>query len=240
MMLRRSPYFNIHMESNKANYRTGCFQFRDLLLLLIQFSPDTAGWRVYRSLEEGQNETGLDPISQMEEIISFYQLQGLDNPDGKSSMFIDAAVFRDSFSNKNIDYQWNSPIGRDRLTLKLDDMRHVAPVTLDRYIALADILIKWWRPRYMWVGDPNYWHDKHSMFDNVRTLANWFAWVPQTVDPVHIPSAHLVQPHLGGTLVVTQPDFFNINDNQPAIDRANAVEYEMNEAGVLPRLIDLN
>ncbi len=39
---------------------------------------------------------------------------------------------------------------------------------------------------------------------------------------------------------MTQPDFFNINDNQPAIDRANAVEYEMNEAGVLPRLIDLN
>jgi hypothetical protein len=239
-MLRRSPYFNVHMESNKADFPAGCLMFKELLVSLARFSPDSAGWRVYRSVDEGENKAGLDPIAQMDDVVAFYRSLGLGDQNEHPVYIVSAAVYRESFSDKSVQYQWNSPIGRDRLTLKLDDMRHVAPVTLDRYIALADILIKWWRPRYMWVGDPNYWHDKHSMFDNVRTLANWFAWVPQTVDPVHIPSAHLVQPHLGGTLVVTQPDFFNINDNQPAIDRANAVEYEMNEAGVLPRLIDLN
>ncbi len=198
MMLRRSPYFYAYLEGIEADFRTGCYKFRSLIQTLNSFSSDTAGWRVYRSVEEGKNAGGLDPATQMDEVMAFYKANGLGIEDGQSVLSIGAAVFREHFSNKNINFMWNRRDGHDELTLKLDDMRHVAPVTLERYIALADILIQWQRPRYMWVGDPNYWHNKHAMFDNVRTLANWFAWVPQAVTPAQIPSAYRVQAHLGG------------------------------------------
>lgn len=239
-MLRRSPSFDLSLEGNSADYLSGCNQFRDLLIRLTQFSPDTAGWRVYRSFEDGHNRLGLDPTTQMDEAAAFYRTQELDGAAQHASMYMSAEVYREHFGDKKVSYKWNNPRGRDHLALKLDDMRHVAPVTFDRYLALADILMTWKRPRYMWVGDRQYLHKGHGMFDRVRTIANWFAWVPQSVAPALIPSAHLVKPHLGGTLIVTQPDFFNIEDNQPAIDRANAVEYEMNEAGVLPLLLDVN
>jgi Immunity protein 52 len=157
-----------------------------------------------------------------------------------TSFRISASYTRHDVTSRSIKYAWHSPAGVDDLTLEIEDMRYIAPVTLDRYLALCDILLTWQRPRYMWVGDPNYVYKKHGLFDGHRTVANWIAWVPQTVTPAQIPSAHLVRPHLGGTLIVTQPDFFNVRENQPAIDRANAVEYEMNEAGVPPLLTDLH
>jgi hypothetical protein len=240
MMLRRSPQFNAFLVGNPADYRTGCYQFRELLQVLADYSVETSGWQVHRSFEDGPQQSGLDPIRQIDEVIAFNVSHGFDNADGLGSMRVSAGFYRDgAFASKKISYVWGGHDMRDTLTLEIEDMRYIAPVTLDRYLALCDILLTWQRPRYMWVGDPNYVYKKHGLFDGHRTVANWIAWVPQTVTPAQIPSAHLVRPHLGGTLIVTQPDFFNINDNQPAIDRANAVEYEMNEAGVLPLLTDL-
>lgn len=240
MMLKSSPFFTIWSLPNPADYSTGCYQFRDLLIALSRFSSETADWRVFQSLQEGPEELSLDPITQMENVMALYRSHNLDGSEPLSSMFIGAGFHRNFSDDRRIDYNWRRNSSPDKLELKIEDMRYIAPVTLDRYIALCDILLTWQPPRYMWVGDRNYVYKKHGLFDGHRTVANWIAWVPQTVTPAQIPSAHLVRPHLGGTLIVTQPDFFNVRENQPAIDRANAVEYEMNEAGALPLLTDLH
>jgi hypothetical protein len=240
MMLRSSPLFSVRYEPNPVDYATGSYQFRDLLIKLTQFSPETSDWRVFTAPDPAANSDGLDPITQMDEVIAFFRSRDLDDSRPMFNMLIYAEYFRNFPNDRSINYHWGLGTKPDRLELKIEDMRYIAPVTLDRYIALCDILLTWQHPRYMWVGDPNYVYKKHGLFDGHRTVANWIAWVPQTVTPAQIPSAHLVRPHLGGTLIVTQPDFFNVRENQPAIDRANAVEYEMNEAGVLPLLTDLH
>jgi hypothetical protein len=240
MMLRSSPMFTVWYEPNPADYVTGCYQFRDLLIKLAQFSPETADWRVFTAPSPASNSDGLDPITQMDDVIAFYRSRDLDGGEPLASMIIGAEYHRNFPNDRRINYQWHMQPDPDRLELEIEDTRYIAPVTLDRYLALCDILLTWQRPRYMWVGDPWYTRKGHGLFNGHRTVANWIAWVPQTVTPAQIPSAHIVRPHLGGTLIVTQPDFFNVRENQPAIDRANAVEYEMNEAGVLPLLTDLN
>jgi hypothetical protein len=239
MILRSSPFFSVWFDRNPADYTTGCYKFRDLLIKLTQFSPETADWRVFTTPDATSNSDGLDPLTQMDEVIAFFRSRDLDGSSQMAPMIISAAYYRNFANDRRIRYLWNRRSSPDNMEFEIEDIRYIAPVTIPHYIALADILLTWQRPRYMWLGDPWYARKGHGLFHGHRTVANWIAWVPQSVTPTQIPSAHIVRPHLGGTLIVTQPDFFNARDNQPAIDRANAVASEMNEAGVLPLLSDL-
>lgn len=237
--LRRSPYIHAYLEPSPLEYSEGCYHFRNLLQSLSDIGPDLQGWQVHNSMESGPDGTGIDAIENMDAAIAFYSGQGLNNPDGRSAMVMTVDVWREHYGAKEASYTWNRSRGSDEFSLKLDYPSLHPPATLDRFISIAELVIRWQNVRYLWCGDRQYWSKQHQLYAPERLPAGWFCWVPQQVKPEVIPSAWQTGSFLEGTLIVTQPDYFNINDNAPAIHRANAVEYEMNEAGILPLLNDL-
>jgi hypothetical protein len=238
MDLRRSPYIHCYMEPSRLAFSIGWQHFAGILRKLSEFGPDLSGWRVHTSIDSGPKGQGIDPLADVDAAIASYRALGLasDSPGG---YVISAEVWREHYGAKSVHYSWGAIGGSDQFWMELDRPYLHPPATLDRFAAIAELILTWQPGRYLWCGDYNYWVKGHSLHHPDRLPAGWFCWVPDRVAPETLPSAWRVGAFLDGTLIVTQRDFFNINDNAQAIARANAVEHEMTEAGLLPRLMDL-
>ncbi len=234
--IRRSPYVYCYLSPEPRSYVDGWKHFAVFLQNITDFGSDFGGWRVYTTMDSGPNGTGIDPLADVDAAIAFYRSKGLEN-DGPGGQDISASVWREHYSAKKASYHWGARQGSDELSIELDSPAQHPAITLDRFVKFVEIILRWQPVRYLWCGDENYWKDGYSLYDPDRVPVSWFCWVPQHVKPDMIPSAWRIEYILGGSLIVTQKDYFN--DNPSAIERANAVEYEMNEAGLLPSLNDL-
>lgn len=111
------------------------------------------------------------------------------------------------------------------------------------YINLIEAVTAWKRPQHLAFGPGVYMRDHHPL-DRARVGIRWMGWLPFALNPSDVPEAELVRPMNGGTLVVTQSQFWQAWEANPAysraaIERAQEVEIRLNLLGVLPTNIEL-
>jgi len=240
-MIRRAPYIFAYMPYDQTNFETGCYKFSDLLRKLSAVSDYTRGYKVLTNEEATLTGEGLDPIHDMDEVIAF--LRNLHFETGIEPVMNSVWGERwiDGRQITNISYRWGGRQGDNFQRLEYEKWGGIIQsegAGLNLWLRIVETIINWKYPQFLWCGDDAYFRKGKGVFNPDRTIANWFCWTPQQVDPDLIPSAALVRPMLDGTLIVTSEQYFNIDD-EAAIHRANDVEVEMNEAGILPSLDDL-
>ena len=81
-------------------------------------------------------------------------------------------------------------------------------------------------------GEFQYYKSKYATFPH-RKCVGWMAYVPKTVTQQQLPLAAAVLPAPGGSIVVTVDQAFDLA-NKDHIQRANEVEMDMNDLGLLP------
>jgi len=241
-MIKRSPRVYAYMDHSEIDFAEGCHHFSELLRQLAPLSPYVRTDALLTSEDQMKSGVGLDPLNNMDEVIQILlENSSQDEYFDRTSKRVWAERWKDSRAVVEINYVFNSLGSMSPNYIDCDSRRKSSDTdnfSLSHWLRIIETIINWRRPIYLWSGDEKYWHDGKGIFDPERTIANWFCWVPQQVDPSLIPSASLVRPMLDGTLIVTSDQYFNIDD-EPAIHRANDVEMEMNEAGILPHQSDL-
>ncbi|MEJ6404610.1 hypothetical protein [Yoonia sp. 2307UL14-13] len=115
---------------------------------------------------------------------------------------------------------------------------------LNHLIGLVDAVTTWKRPQHLAFGSVSYLVHFHPLARN-RVGIRWIGWLPFDLSPSDVPEAEIVRPMNGGTLVITQSDFWQPMQGHPnyskeAIDRAQEVEVRLNLLGVLPIDLELN
>ena len=111
------------------------------------------------------------------------------------------------------------------------------------FINMIDIITQWKRPQHLRFGPFIYMRDHHPL-DRAREGIGWMGWVPFALNPSDVPEAALVREMNGGTLIVTQMEFWQAWPAHPdysktAIERAQEVEVRLNLLGVLPTVVEL-
>lgn len=111
------------------------------------------------------------------------------------------------------------------------------------YINLINAVTLWKRPQHLAFGPMVYMRDHHPL-DRARVGIRWMGWLPFALPPSDVPEAEIVRPMNGGTLVVTQSEFWQAWEANPAysraaIERAQEVEIRLNLLGVLPTNLEL-
>jgi len=237
-MIRRTPYIFAYMPYDASSFEAGAYQFSDLLHELAGISPYVRTNTLLTTEDQMESGIGLDPLNNMKEVIEVFREHFPDNftPDGIKSIW--GERWEGGKNVVKIKFKWGG--GSQSL---ICDSSISGPIpsqdtALNTWLHIVETIINWKRPLYLWCGDVHYRNKRKGVFYPDRTIANWFCWTPQQVNPGLIPSAALVRPMLDGTLIVTSEQYFNIDD-ETAIHRANDVEVEMNEAGILPSLDDL-
>ena len=81
-------------------------------------------------------------------------------------------------------------------------------------------------------GEFQYYKSKYATFPH-RKCVGWMAYVPKTVTQQQLPLAAAVLPAPGGSIVVTVDQAFDLA-NKDHIQRANEIEMDMNDLGLLP------
>jgi hypothetical protein len=139
-------------------------------------------------------------------------------------------------------YSWSN-IQTDRLSCEIYYPHPRYGVDTQHYIRLVDVVTRWKRPLHLAFGPVVYMRDHHPV-DRGRLGIRWIGWVPFSLNSADVPEAELVQPLNGGSLVMTQSDFWQAWEAHPeysreAIQRAQDVEIRLNLLGVLPTAADL-
>ncbi|KRG65433.1 hypothetical protein ABB27_15590 [Stenotrophomonas terrae] len=81
-------------------------------------------------------------------------------------------------------------------------------------------------------GEFQYYKTKYATFPH-RKCVGWMAYVPKKVSAEQLPLAASVLPAADGSIVVSVDDAFDLA-NKDHIQRANEVEMDMNDLGLLP------
>lgn len=113
----------------------------------------------------------------------------------------------------------------------------------DQMIAFIDAITRWKHPQHLRCGPMSYMRDHHPL-DRAREGIGWMGWTPFALTLSDVPEAALVREMNGGSLIVTQLDFWQSFPRHPlyskgAIERAQEVETRLNILGVLPTHIEL-
>jgi len=111
------------------------------------------------------------------------------------------------------------------------------------FINMIDVITQWKRPQHLRFGPFIYMRDDHPL-DRSREGIGWMGWVPFALNSSDVPEAELVRQMNGGTLIVTQSEFWQAWPQHPqyskaAIERAQEVEIRLNMLGVLPTTVEL-
>lgn len=240
-MIKRPPYIHAYLPHENLEFSNGCIEFSSLLRQLALLSPYSRVDTYSTTKEQMKTGIGLDPLNNMEEIIEFL----MNHAKGEDRDF---SVFRQIMAERRLDgwsvvdmlYHFSNAPSPNYIYC--DPARTAAQTpnyNLSHWLRIVEAIINWKRPLYLWCGDKKFWTERKGLFDPERTIANWFCWVPQQVETSQIPSAAIVRPMLGGTLIVSLEQYFNI-DHLESVQRVNDVEVEMNEAGILPHHTELN
>ena len=111
------------------------------------------------------------------------------------------------------------------------------------FINMIDVITQWQRPQHLRFGPYIYTRD-HQPLDRARSGIGWMGWVPFALTPSDVPEAEVVRQMNGGSLIVTQSEFWQAWPEHPnysaaAIERAQEVEVRLNLLGVLPTVVEL-
>lgn len=142
----------------------------------------------------------------------------------------------------DLKYRWND-WAPDHIIGEINHPHPIYGTHADLYIRLIDAVTAWKRPQHLTFGPGVYMRDFHPL-DRARVGIRWMGWLPFDLSPSDVPEAEIVQPMNGGTLVVTQSQFWQALDAHPdysrqAIERAQEVEIRLNLLGVLPTNLEL-
>lgn len=145
----------------------------------------------------------------------------------------------------DLDYDWhNQPLRTtDHLSGEIYHPHPQYGTQAQLYINLIEAVTAWKRPQHLAFGPGIYMRDHHPL-DPARVGIRWMGWLPFDLASSDVPEAELVRPMNGGTLVVTQLQFWQTWEANPAysraaIERAQEVEIRLNLLGVLPTNIEL-
>ncbi len=137
-------------------------------------------------------------------------------------------------------YIWRSR-RRDSLSAEVRRAHPVHGTPTQMYVDMVDIITAWRRPMHIRCQPFLYLRDYHP-FDRARSGIGWVGWIPFDLSPSDVPEAHRVEPMNGGTLIVSQPDFWQAggpDKDDDAIARAQEVDMKLNLLGVLPTIVEL-
>lgn len=81
-------------------------------------------------------------------------------------------------------------------------------------IALVEAITRWKRPQHLEFGPSDYFHLHHPL-DRARQGIGWMGWVPFALTASDVPEATLVREMNGGSLVVTQMEFWQVYERHP-------------------------
>ncbi len=240
-MIRRSPRIYAYMDHSEIDFAEGCHHFSELLRQLAAVSPYVRTDTLLTSEEQMDSGIGLDPLNNMDHVIETL-IAHRDAEDQRISKRVWSERWKDSRAVVKVKYRFAGSEDQNPNYIECESRRNASDTdnfSLTHWLRIVETIINWRRPLYLWGGDAKFWYGKHGVFSPDRTVANWFCWVPQQVEPSQIPSAAIVRPMLGGTLIVSLERYFNI-DHLEAVRRVNDVEVEMNAAGILPHHTDLS
>ena len=74
----------------------------------------------------------------------------------------------------------------------------------------------------------------HWPLDRQRFGIGWMGWVPFALSPADLPSAARVEAVSGGSLILSNADFWLPENDPEALRRAQATDRRLNELGMLP------
>lgn len=142
----------------------------------------------------------------------------------------------------DLKYHWNN-WQPDHLSSEIYHPHPQYGTQAQLYVDLIEAVTAWQRPQHLAFGPGIYMRDHHPL-DRARVGIRWMGWLPFALNPSDVPEAELVRPMNGGTLVVTQSQFWQAWEANPdysraAIERAQEVEIRLNLLGVLPTNIEL-
>ena len=137
-------------------------------------------------------------------------------------------------------YIWRSKT-RDSLSIEYYRSHPNLGTPTQMYVDMVDIITAWRRPKHLRCQPFLYLRDYHP-FDRARSGIGWIGWIPFDLSPSDVPEAHRVESMNGGTLIVSQPHFWQAggpNKDDDAIARAQEVDMKLNLLGVLPTIVEL-
>lgn len=215
-----------------TGYEDGARDFLDLLRRIDPLPICNLGWtkRGFR-LWDQEEEYVADAIA---------VAQTLDYADEDGSIGILDDAERAYGDTDKVFYTFNYKWGlfATQLSGRFGQFPRDYDLTAKHMIELVEVITRWKRPQHLEFGPSDYFHDHHPL-DRARRGIRWIGWVPFPLNPSDVPEAALVQQMNGGTLIVTQMDFWQVFEHHPhyskeAIERAQEVETRLDLLGVLP------
>ena len=232
---------NVKLPPQNINYTEGAAQFVDFLKRLRRVQGFDVDW-IAQMKEHGPK---ISLWHQPDAYVQMFQERYKDQTDGFNIWAWEESQSREHPKLYDFDYDWqNQPL----LTVDMlsGEIHHHHPdygLQPQQFIDMIDVITQWKRPQHLRFGPLIYMRDHHPL-DRAREGIGWMGWVPFALTPSDVPEAALVREMNGGTLIVTQMEFWQAWPAHPdysktAIERAQEVEVRLNLLGVLPTIVEL-
>jgi len=229
---------NVKLPPQNINYIEGAAQFVDLLKRLRRVQGFDVDW-IAQMKEHGPK---ISLWHQSDAYVKMFQERYKDDTDLFSIWSWEESQSQEHPKLYDFDYDWNgwSP---DHLSGEIYRPHPDYGLHPQNLINMIDVITRWKRPQHLRFGPHIYMRDHHPL-DRAREGIGWMGWVPFALNPSDVPEAELVREMNGGTLIVTQSEFWQAWPQHPqyskaAIERAQEVEIRLNLLGVLPTTVEL-
>ncbi len=226
---------NVKLTPQKFGFDEGAQSFLKLLRMLERLPFFNMGW-----MAQGQRLWG----GQEKFIQRFREenAEGIRNNDGLVIRAITPMNKENDPTYYDLEYNWRT-LHIDTILGDFDYPHPDYGLQPQQFIDMIDVVTRWKRPQHLRFGPFIYMRDHHPL-DRAREGIGWMGWVPFALTPSDVPEAALVRQMNGGTLIVTQMEFWQAWPAHPdysktAIERAQEVEVRLNLLGVLPTIVEL-
>lgn len=217
------------------------YRFVDLLSELLGQNSYIEEWREVRTPEDHDNATGLDPLKNPDEFLSYIEKKWGKEDDNFTigTIAFSESIFPDdprtysagiNYSGGRMNTRFNS------LDFYCTSSHQDYNLSLQEYLTMIRSIVEWREPRMVSVGPGTY-----GRYDRVfwnRAWDGWIGWFPQEIDPRVLPDFALTWRIGNGTAVATQET--NVLSQFPdQKEKANELEIALVEAGILPTEAEL-
>lgn len=194
----------------------------------VTFNPATDADAYVNYLRFRKTSEGPQNLTELEVSKSFL----LKCPQKTAAPGTKYGVFSDQFAFEGGTHLQRS----EHLAIAYDVRRPPNLMSLDGWRGLADVIVAWRVPRYIWFDA--YLYELQGRIHKHRCWGGWLGWVPHQVDPATLPDHARLYPVGPGTLIASQEGQVD-SDNPEDVVRAQAVETALVELGILPSYTEL-
>ncbi len=214
----------------------GVSRFVELLQELLGQNRYVEEWREVRTPEDYDKATGLNPVKNQAEFLSYIKQKWGEEDDyfSISTTAFSKNIFPDDPRTYSAGVNYSGGLTENRFNsfgFYCTSAHRDHNLTLQEYLTMIRSIVEWCEPRMVSVGAGNY-----ARYDRVfwnRAWDGWIGWFPQQIDPRILPDFALSWRIGNGTAVATQET--NVLSRFPdQKERANELEIALVEAGILP------